>query len=85
MDHLFDGVDLSGRILPSTLPSDGDLGDGLMIMTWVMFVFATVLVAARMASKIWILQRFRLDDVFLLSTWVSLIYHPVLSRLLCTD
>jgi len=69
-DHLLDGINLADRPLPTKLPENVDLGDGLMIMTWAMFAFSTLLVAARMISKIWILKRFRLDDIFLLLTWV---------------
>lgn len=71
-DNMFEGINLADRPLPTKLPSNHDLGDGLMIMTWAMLAFSTVLVALRMISKIWILKRFRLDDVFLLVTWVSL-------------
>ena len=70
---MLDGVILSHRPLPSTLPENRNIGDGLAIMTWVMLAISTVLVAGRMVSKIMILRRFRLDDVFILFTWVSLI------------
>jgi hypothetical protein len=66
-----DYVQLANRPIPKVLPPDNDLGDGLMVMTWVMLAASTVLVAARMASKIMLLKRFRLDDIFLLLTWVS--------------
>lgn len=62
---------LASRPIPDHLPSDNDLGDGLMIMTWTMLAISTLFVAARTVSKLWILRRFRLDDVFLLLTWVS--------------
>jgi hypothetical protein len=71
MDGMFEGVNLADRPLPTTLPDDHNIGDGLAIMTWVMLAISTVLVAARMVSKIMILRRFRIDDVFLLITWVS--------------
>jgi hypothetical protein len=75
------GVNLADRPLPTTFPPDYDLGHGLVIMTWVMFTFSTVLIAARMISKTMILRRFRLDDVFLLSTWVCLAHRLVPYRL----
>lgn len=62
---------LAARPLPDHLPLDHDLGDGLMAMTWVMLAISTVFVAARTISKLFILRRFRLDDVLLLLTWVS--------------
>ena len=85
MDAMFEGVDLGDRPLPTTLPDDVNIGDGLAIMTWVMLAISTVLVAGRMVSKIMILRRFRLDDVFLLFTWVSLIHSPALDRLWYAD
>lgn len=54
------------------LPKNTNRGDGLCIMTWVMLGVATVLVAGRVMSKVLVLHRFRLDDIFLLLTWVSL-------------
>ena len=52
------------------LPKNTNRGDGLCIMTWAMLGVATVLVAGRVMSKIVVLNRFRLDDIFLLLTWV---------------
>lgn len=73
-------IDIANRPLPEHLPPDVDLGDGLMIMTWVMLAFSTVLVAARFSSKIFILRRFRWDDVFLLLTWVSSTHQAAFVR-----
>lgn len=80
MSGMLEGVNLADRPLPTTLPLDRNLGDGLAIMTWVMLAISTVLIAARMVSKIMILRRFRTDDVFLLFTWVSLHPTPALYR-----
>jgi hypothetical protein len=66
-----DGIDFSARPSLDKIPHDHDLGDGLMIMTWIMLAVSTVLVAARIVSKAMILRRFRLDDIFLLITLVS--------------
>ena len=52
------------------MPKDTNRGDGLCSMTWAMLGVATVLVAGRVMSKIVVLNRFRLDDIFLLLTWV---------------
>jgi hypothetical protein len=54
------------------MPKDTNRGDGLCIMTWAMLGVATVLVAGRVMSKILVLNKFRLDDIFLLLTWVRL-------------
>jgi len=54
------------------LPENTNRGDGLCIMTWVMLGVATVLVAGRVMSKVLVLHRFRMDDVFILLTWVRL-------------
>ena len=78
MSGMLEGVNLADRPLPTTLPPDHNIGDGLVIMTWVMFAISTVLITARMVSKIMILKRFRIDDIFLLFTWVSLIHSPAL-------
>lgn len=85
MDGMFEGVNLGDRPLPTTLPDDHNIGDGLAIMTWVMLALSTVLVAARMVSKIMILRRFRIDDVFLLITWVRPIYSPALYKVWYAD
>jgi len=85
MDSMFEGVNLADRPLPTTLPDDHNIGDGLAIMTWVMLAVSTVLVAARMVSKIMILRRFRIDDVFLLITWVSPICSLALYKLWYAD
>jgi hypothetical protein len=74
MEGTFEGINLADRPLPTTLPDDHNIGDGLAIMTWVMLAISTVLIAARMVSKIMILKRFRIDDVFLLLSWVSTIH-----------
>jgi hypothetical protein len=74
MEGTFEGINLADRPLPTTLPDDHNIGDGLAIMTWVMLAISTVLIAARMVSKIMILKRFRIDDVFLLLSWVSPIH-----------
>jgi hypothetical protein len=61
------------------MPENTNRGDGLCIMTWAMLGVATVLVAGRVMSKILVLNKFRLDDIFLLLTWVRLrcfIRHP---------
>ena len=55
------------------MPPNENPGDALCIMTWVMLGVATVLVGARMMSKAFVLRRLRLDDVFMLLTWVSCI------------
>jgi hypothetical protein len=80
-----DYVQLANRPIPKVLPPDNDLGDGLMIMTWVMLAASTVLVAARMASKILLLKRFRTDDIFLLLTWVSAAFHSAHDRSRCAN
>jgi hypothetical protein len=41
-------------------------------MTWAMLGVATVLVAGRVMSKVLVLNKFGLDDGFLLLTWVRL-------------
>lgn len=81
MDGIIEGINLADRPLPTTIPDDHNIGDGLAIMTWVMLAISTVLIAARMFSKIVILKRFRADDVCLLLTWVSLIRSSALCRL----
>ena len=85
MEGTFEGINLADRPLPTTLPDDHNIGDGLAIMTWVMLAVSTVLIAARMVSKIMILKRFRIDDVFLLLSWVSLIHTPALHQVLCSN
>jgi hypothetical protein len=81
MNGMLEGVSLADRLLPTTLPPNHNLGDGLMIMAWAVFTLSTVLIAARMVSKIMISRRFRMDDVFLLLTWVSLAHYLVHYRL----
>jgi len=81
MNGIIDGINLADRPLPTTIPDDHNIGDGLAIMTWVMLAISTVLIAARMVSKIMILKRFRIDDVCLLMTWVSLIRSQALCGL----
>ena len=54
------------------MPKDTNRGDGLCSMTWAMLGVATVLVAGRVMSKVLVLNKFGLDDGFLLLTWVRL-------------
>ena len=82
MEGSYEGVNLADRPMPTSIPDDHNIGDGLAIMTWVMLAASTVLIGARMVSKTFILRRFRIDDIFLLLTWVSLTSSPTLCRML---
>lgn len=73
-----DGMQVPPRPAAEDLPPNINAGDGLCIMTWVLLGTSTVFVGGRIMSKMFVLRRFRWDDVFMLLTWVrlALLSHP---------
>ncbi|KAI9708783.1 MAG: hypothetical protein M1820_003738 [Bogoriella megaspora] len=63
--------------MPDVLPPNNNSGNALVDLTWVLFGLSTLLMAARLYSKLFKIKRFGLDDAFMLIAWISCIIFSV--------
>lgn len=56
--------------LPDTFPPNENSGESLVWLTWVLLAITTVVLVARLASKLLVLKRFAIDDVLMVIAWV---------------